>query len=157
MDVLRRCVRHLFSTQYMVKDSERLGELPYSREAYLTFSALAWPAMIESMFVAMAGFIDTIMVSGASKTAIAAVGVTTQPRMLFYLLFFAMSSSTVALVSRRYGEGNREGANLWPCTVVQHQPLHCCSFACSCVSDRRAAFAVCRRKRGYDAGGARIF
>ncbi len=111
MDVLRRCVRHLFSTQYMVKDSERLGELPYSREAYLTFSALAWPAMIESMFVAMAGFIDTIMVSGASKTAIAAVGVTTQPRMLFYLLFFAMSSSTVALVSRRYGEGNREGAN----------------------------------------------
>ena len=67
--------------------------------------------MIESMFVVMAGFIDTIMVSGASDTAIAAVGITTQPRMLFYVLFFAMSSATVALVSRRFGENDREGAN----------------------------------------------
>lgn len=111
MNALGLRVRRLFSTQYMVKENERLGELPPSREAYLTFSSLAWPAMIESMFVVMAGFIDTIMVSGASDTAIAAVGITTQPRMLFYVLFFAMSSATVALVSRRFGEKDREGAN----------------------------------------------
>lgn len=95
----------------MVKPSERLGALPSNREAYSSFVKMAWPAMIESLFVAMAGFIDTMMVSRASDTAVAAVGVTTQPRMLFYILFFAINASTVALVSRRYGEKNQEAAS----------------------------------------------
>jgi len=101
----------LFSTEYMVKPSERRGELPQSREAYSAFIKLAWPAMLESMFVALAGFVDTMMVSRASKTAVAAVGVTTQPRMLFYMAFFAISAATVAIVSRRYGEKRQEAAN----------------------------------------------
>ncbi len=87
-----------------------MGELPASREAYSSFVKLAWPAMIESMFVAMAGFIDTMMVSRASETAVAAVGITTQPRMLFYMLFFAISAATVAIVSRRFGEAKQEAA-----------------------------------------------
>ena len=82
------CLSKIFSTESMVKPAERLGELPCNREAYTSFVKLAWPAMIESLFVAMAGFIDTMMVSRASKTAVAAVGVTTQPRMLFYMLSF---------------------------------------------------------------------
>ncbi len=109
--VLTNCFKKIFSTEYMVKPSERLGELPKNKEAYLSFVKIAWPAMIESLFVAMAGFIDTMMVSRASDTAVAAVGVTTQPRMLFYMLFFAVSASTVALVSRRYGEKRQEAAS----------------------------------------------
>lgn len=101
----------IFSTQYMVKPSECRGELPSNREAYPSFVKLAWPAMIESLFVAMAGFIDTMMVSRASDTAVAAVGITTQPRMLFYMLFFAVSACTVAVVSRRFGERRQEAAS----------------------------------------------
>ncbi len=103
-------IKKLFSTEYMVKPSERLGDLPSNREAYSSYIKIAWPAMIESLFVALAGFIDTMMVSRASDTAVAAVGVTTQPRMLFYIVFFAISASTVALVSRRYGEKNKDAA-----------------------------------------------
>lgn len=101
----------LFSTEYMVKPQGRMGELPSNREAYSAFVKLAWPAMIESMFVAMAGFIDTKMVCRASETAVAAVGITTQPRMLFYMLFFAVSAATVAIVSRRFGEKRQEAAS----------------------------------------------
>lgn len=105
-----RLFNRIFSTEYMIKPSEKLGELPNNKEAYSSFIKIAWPSLIESLFVAMAGFIDTMMVSGAGDTAVAAVGITTQPRMLFYMLFFAVSASTVALVSRRYGEKNQEAA-----------------------------------------------
>ncbi len=101
----------IFSTEYMVKPQGRLGALPSNRDAYSAFVKLAWPAMIESLFVAMAGFIDTLMVSRASETAVAAVGLTTQPRMLFYMLFFAVCATTVAMVSRRYGEKRQEAAS----------------------------------------------
>lgn len=101
----------IFSTEYMVKQDARQGEIPTNREAYSAFVKLAWPAMIESLFVALAGFIDTLMVSRASETAVAAVGVTTQPRMLFYMLFFAVSATTVAVVSRRFGEKRQEAAS----------------------------------------------
>lgn len=104
-------LRKIFSTEYMVKPSERLGDLPKSGEAYSSFVKIAWPAMIESLFVALASFIDGVMVSRASDTAVAAVGVTTQPRMLFYILFFAISASTVAVVSRRYGEKRKDAAS----------------------------------------------
>lgn len=104
-------LRKIFSTEYMVKPRERLGELPKSGEAYSSFVKIAWPAMIESLFVAMASFIDGMMVSRASDTAVAAVGVTTQPRMIFYIMFFAISASTVAVVSRRYGEKRSEAAS----------------------------------------------
>lgn len=104
-------LKKLYSTKYMVKPSEKRGEIPSNREAYSSFIKLAWPAMIESMFVALAGFVDTLMVSRASETAVAAVGITTQPRLLFYMLFFAVSAATVAVVSRRYGEKRQEAAS----------------------------------------------
>lgn len=104
-------LRKLFSIEYMVKPQDRRGELPGNRAAYSAFIKLAWPAMLESMFVALAGFIDTMMVSRASDTAVAAVGVTTQPRLLFYMAFFAICAATVAIVSRRYGEKRKEDAN----------------------------------------------
>ena len=104
-------IKKLFLTEYMVKPQARLGELPTSRAAYSDFIKLAWPAMIESLFVCMTNFIDSLMVSRASETAVAAVGVTNQPRMLFFVLFFAINAATTAIVSRRYGEKRQEAAS----------------------------------------------
>ena len=103
--------KKIFFVEYMVKPQALRGELPKSRAAYSEFIKLAWPAMIESLFVFLTNFIDSLMVSRASETAVAAVGVTSQPRMLFYILFFAITSATVAVVSRRYGEQRREDAS----------------------------------------------
>lgn len=104
-------IKKLFLTECMVKPQARLGELPTSRAAYSDFIKLAWPAMIESLFVCMTNFIDSLMVSRASETAVAAVGVTNQPRMLFFVLFFAINAATTAIVSRRYGEKRQEAAS----------------------------------------------
>ena len=72
---------------------------------------MAWPAMLESFFIAFAGLIDSLMVSSVGAYAVAAVGLTTQPKFLGLALFIAANVSISALVARRMGEGKREEAN----------------------------------------------
>ena len=66
--------------------------------------------MVESFLVALVGFIDTIMVSTLGSYAIAAVGLTQQPKFIGLALFMSMSTAISALVARRRGEQNRESA-----------------------------------------------
>ncbi len=72
---------------------------------------MAWPAVIESFFVAFAGLVDSLMVSRLGAYAVAAVGLTTQPKFLGLALFFAVNIAVSALVARRRGESNKDDAN----------------------------------------------
>ncbi len=72
---------------------------------------MAWPAIIESFFIAFAGLIDSLMVSKLGAYAVAAVGLTTQPKFMGLSLFFATNIAVSALVARRRGEQNQEDAN----------------------------------------------
>lgn len=75
-----------------------------------TFS-MAWPAMLESFFVCFAGLVDTLMVSGISSDAVAAVGLTTQPKFIALALFMATGVATSAIVARRRGQNDKHSAN----------------------------------------------
>jgi len=72
---------------------------------------MAWPAVIESFFVAFVGLVDSYMVSSMGSNAVAAVGLTTQPKFLGLSLFFALNVSVSALVARRRGEQRQDLAN----------------------------------------------
>lgn len=72
---------------------------------------MAWPAVCESFFVALAGMVDSLMVSSLGASAVAAVGLTTQPKFMGFALFFAMNVSVSALVARRKGEDRQKSAN----------------------------------------------
>ena len=86
------------------------GELPSTNSLFKTTINMAWPSMVESFLVALVGFIDTIMVSTLGSYAIAAVGLTQQPKFIGLALFMSMSTAISALVARRRGEQNRESA-----------------------------------------------
>lgn len=58
------------------------GELPSTNSLFKTTINMAWPSMVESFLVALVGFIDTIMVSTLGSYAIAAVGLTQQPKFI---------------------------------------------------------------------------
>ena len=73
--------------------------------------SVAWPAMAESFFVTLAGMIDTMMVSALGSYAVAAVGLTNQPKFIALTLFFGINIAVSALVARRKGEQRRESAN----------------------------------------------
>ena len=83
----------------------------YSREDIRTTLNMAWPAMLESFFTAFAGLVDSLMVSSLGSYAVAAVGLTTQPKFLGLAFFIAANVSISALVARRKGEDRREEAN----------------------------------------------
>ena len=76
-----------------------------------TVFRIAWPAVLESFFLSLAGMIDTLMVSSIGADAVAAVGLTSQPKFLGLAVFMAMNIAVSAMVARRKGEGRRKEAN----------------------------------------------
>lgn len=84
----------------------------YDRKALLQETIrLAWPAVLESFFISLAGMIDTMMVSSLGTYAVAAVGLTTQPKFITLAVFFSTNVAVSALVARRKGQNDRRNAN----------------------------------------------
>lgn len=72
---------------------------------------IAWPSVLESFFISLAGLIDTFMVSSIGSSAVAAIGLTTQPKFIALSIFIAIAVSVSALVARRKGEEDKKMAN----------------------------------------------
>ncbi len=85
--------------------------MKYNRETVHTALKMAVPAIVETFFVSFAGLVDSLMVSSLGSNAVAAVGLTAQPKFLGLAIFMAISVSLSALVARRFGEKNRNDAN----------------------------------------------
>ncbi|MEY8395490.1 MATE family efflux transporter [Lachnospiraceae bacterium 45-P1] len=81
------------------------------RKGYRIAFQMAWPAVMESFFIALAGMVDSLMVSSMGAYAVAAVGLTMQPKFLGLCIFIATNVSVSALVARRKGEEDQKGAN----------------------------------------------
>ena len=79
---------------------------------------MAWPSVLESFFVALAGLIDSYMVSSMGAYAVAAVGLTTQPKFVGLSVFFAINIAVTALVARRKGEQRKDDANQLLLTAI---------------------------------------
>ena len=99
-----------FNTARILKSEPVAGEIPRASSLLRDTVNVAWPSVVESFLVALVGFIDTIMVSALGSYAIAAVGLTQQPKFIGLAVFLAMSTAISALVARRRGEQNRESA-----------------------------------------------
>ena len=101
---------HFINPQRICKGME-MGDIPSERSIVRDTIAIAWPSVLESFFVCLAGMMDTIMVGSLGSYAIAAVGLSTQPKFLGLAIFLSMNVAVSAVVARRRGEGDREGAN----------------------------------------------
>lgn len=109
--VIDDALKRLMSAQYMLKPEQKMQDTYDTKQIYKTFLKVAWPATFESVLISLVSFIDAVMVGTVGKSAIAEVGITGQPRMIFYAVFFALNVGVTAIVSRRFGEKNKEGAN----------------------------------------------
>jgi len=94
----------------MVKEGMCYGEIPTSKVAYGATLAIALPAIAESVSIALMGMIDTVMVGQLGPHAISAVGLTAQPRMLLFSVFFALNVAMTAIVARNKGAGDMVAA-----------------------------------------------
>lgn len=91
-----------------------------SRDLYKDIIRIAWPSFIELLLTQLASMVDLMMVGsmgGKSNpeigtAALAAVGLTTQPKFLLMAAFIAMNTGITALVARNKGTGDSKQANL---------------------------------------------
>lgn len=81
------------------------------KDNYITALKMAWPSVLESFFIALAGMIDTMMVGSLGSYAIAAVGLTTQPKFIALGIFISINIAVSSLVARRKGQKDLLGAN----------------------------------------------
>ncbi len=95
--------------------------------------SVAWPAVMESFFVVLAGMIDTMMVSTLGSYAVSAVGLTVQPKFIGLTLFFGINVAVSALVARRKGEQRQEKANKILLTALVLSMLACVVISVSFV------------------------
>jgi putative MATE family efflux protein len=103
--------KELFEPVYLLRKQKILGAVPSAKEAYGRMLNMAVPSTIEALLSGLTGFVDTLMVSGIGITAVTAVGITTQPRMIILMLFLALNTGVTALVARRKGENDSENAS----------------------------------------------
>ncbi|MGI6499049.1 MAG: MATE family efflux transporter [Oscillospiraceae bacterium] len=118
-------LRRLISCSRMVPQDLVCGALPSSREGYRTVIQIAWPCIIETLLVCGITFVDMIMVSVVGSAAIAAVGITTQPKFILLATIMSLNIGVTAVVSRRFGQKDQAGANrcLKQCLVI------CCTLS----------------------------
>jgi putative MATE family efflux protein len=102
---------NLLSVKSMLKPNQVIGRLPSSKEAYRNFFNIAWPSALEALLVSLVGSVDTMMVGGLGKGAIAAVGITNQPKFILLAMIFSLNVGITAVVARRKGQADQAGAN----------------------------------------------
>ena len=100
-----------FNAKKMLRGESPSGEIPSDKDILKRTLTIAWPSIVESFLVALVGFIDTIMVSSLGDAAIAAVGLTTQPKFIGLAFFISLNVAISAIVAHRKGEGDRKSAN----------------------------------------------
>ena len=107
-----------FSTS--LKVNKKLPDGVKSKELYQDIIRIAWPSFVELLLTQLTSMVDLMMVgSMGGKThpeigtqALAAVGLTTQPKFLLMAAFIAMNTGVTALVARNKGTGDSKQANL---------------------------------------------
>ena len=103
-------VKRLMSTEHMVKEHMRRGEITPTKEAYNNSLRIAAPAVAEMVSIALMSMLDMIMVGQIGREAVAAIGLTGQPRMIFFSVFFALNIAVTAIVARNKGAGDDAAA-----------------------------------------------
>lgn len=101
-----------FAKLFGVRDDQgRPIEPGTVKEMYRQSLSIAWPSTVEGALMSIISSVDTMMVGSLGAAAIAAVGLTSQPRMILLICAQALSVGTTALCARRKGAGNQQGAN----------------------------------------------
>ncbi len=105
-------IERLYGVSRISRKMDLRGEvLPSTNQALSSLVKVAWPSVLESVLISFISIVDTAMVSSLGTEAIAAVGLSSQPRFLFLAIFMSLNTGITAVIARRKGQDDRESAN----------------------------------------------
>ena len=94
---------------------------------------IALPAVMEGMLIVFISMVDTYMVSSIGRAEVSAIGITNQPRLILFTLFFSVNIAIGLLVARRKGENKRKEANMLFLTGLAYTIGACIIVSILCV------------------------
>lgn len=100
-----------FNQTKLLGDVKPLGEIAPVGHLLKNTIHMAWPSVVESLLISSVIIINMMMVATLGSEAIAAVGLTAQPRLMALAIFISMSIALSAIVARRRGQRDKQGAN----------------------------------------------
>ncbi len=103
--------KRIFGLEALSKGIELNGDLPSEKKVYGTFYHIAWPAAMEGLLLMLIASVDLMMVGYIGTKAVAAVGITSQPRMIILCFVRSLAVAITAIVARRKGEGRTDALN----------------------------------------------
>lgn len=109
--MVKNGVIKIFEPGFILRKTQRLGEIPAAGAAYRKALAVAGPSVAEYCLVSLITLADTAMVSGEGTKAVAAVGLCNQPRFIVMALVLSLNIAVVSVTARRKGEKDRDSAN----------------------------------------------
>ena len=83
------------------------------------FIRIAVPTILENLVGVIITLIDTKMLSPLGKAAVSAVSLTSQPKLLFLSVFYALGTAASIFVAQALGRKDREEANDYFHTVLR--------------------------------------
>lgn len=101
----------ILDTNTYIKPHEIEGEIPKFKKVAKDVMKIVWPSMLEGFLVALVTMFDGIQVSSIGNNANSAVTITKQPIFLMISFITAINIALTAIVSRRFGENNKESVN----------------------------------------------
>lgn len=104
-------ITRFLNCRSMLKPHQICGDIPSNRAIYHRAIDIAWPSAMEALLVGLIGSIDTIMVGTIGPEAIAAVGITNQPKFIFLCIIFSLNAGVTTVVARRKGQQDYDGMN----------------------------------------------
>lgn len=108
---MKDLLRRIFSAVGMLGVHKTEGELANSKSYYKDVYMMAWPSALEAVLVSLIGSVDLMMVGGLGSTAVAAVGITNQPKFILLAMIMSLNTGVTAIVARRRGQEDSDGAN----------------------------------------------
>ena len=104
-------IKRLFDTSRYCKESEKQGEIPKFFRVSKDIMKIVWASMIESLLVSLVTLFDGIQVAAIGNEANAAVTISKQPYFILICLAVSLNVCLSAIVARRKGQNDVEGAN----------------------------------------------
>lgn len=83
------------------------------------FLQIAIPAVLESLVAVVITTIDTKMISVLGKDAISAVSFTTQPKLIFFAIFYALGTTVTIFVAQANGKKDKKEGNYYFHTILK--------------------------------------
>src|SRR5690554_2330063 len=97
---------------WLNKNVNKNDESPiYRKDLVKKTLSIAWPSATEAFLISVIGAVDMMMVGRIGKEAIAAIGISNQPKFILLSAILALNIGVTVVISRRKGQGKQDLAN----------------------------------------------